>query len=45
MPPSILSYVEQLRQLPEIPSFEPEIDDLDAEQDRKLRYKEASPVS
>ncbi len=41
MSKSILSYVEELRLLPEVPSFEPEIDDLDAEQDRKLRYEGA----
>ncbi|BDA50340.1 probable peptidyl-prolyl cis-trans isomerase FKBP5 [Coccomyxa sp. Obi] len=32
-----MSYVEQLSHVPDVPSFEPEIDDLDAEQDRKLR--------
>jgi len=37
MSQSLLSYVEELRQPPEVPSFEPEIDYLDAEQDRKLR--------
>lgn len=37
MSQSLMSYVEELSHVPEIPSFEPEIDDLDAEQDRKLR--------
>ena len=31
------AYVEELRRPPELPSFEPDIDDLDAEQDRKMR--------
>eukprot|EP00884_Botryococcus_braunii_P003072 jgi/Botrbrau1/12766/Bobra.0238s0005.1 len=30
-------YIEQLRKLPEDPSFEPELDDIDAEKDRQLR--------
>lgn len=35
---SLLRYIEELRHPPDPPSFEPEIDDFDAEQDRKLRY-------
>lgn len=30
-------YIELLRKVPEDPSFEPEIDDIDAEKDRQLR--------
>lgn len=33
----LLEYVEKLRKAPLLPNFEPEIDDLDAEQDRKIR--------
>ena len=37
MAKKLMDYVELLKHPPEPPSFEPEIDDLDAEQDRKIR--------
>ena len=37
MAKKFLDYIELLKSPPELPSFEPEIDDLDAEQDRKIR--------
>jgi len=37
MAKKFLEYIEVLKSPPEPPSLEPEIDDLDAEQDRKIR--------
>ena len=33
----LLAYVEELKRQPQLPIFEPEIDDIDAEHDRKIR--------
>ena len=37
MAKKLLEYVEVLKNPPQAPSFDPEIDDVDAEQDRKIR--------
>ena len=37
MAKKLLQYLEVLKNPPQAPSFDPEIDDIDAEQDRKIR--------
>ena len=38
-------YIELLKRAPEVPSFEPDLDDLDEKQDKKLRYASLAALS
>ena len=40
----LYEYVEVLKRTPEIPSFEPEIDDLDEKQDKNFRWAASSAL-